>query len=51
MNEKYIKEHYGWEDVIAIVARLRDEDGCPWDREQTHESMEKCLRDECAEVI
>lgn len=51
MNEQYIKEHYAWEDVIAIVAKLRDEDGCPWDREQTHESMEKCLRDESEEVI
>lgn len=51
MNEEYIKEHYGWEDLIAVVSRLRDKDGCPWDREQTHESMEKCLRDECEEVI
>lgn len=51
MNEEYIKEQYKWEDLVAIVSKLRDEDGCPWDREQTHESMEECLRDECGEVI
>lgn len=51
MNEQYIKEHYGWEDLIAIVSKLRDKDGCPWDKQQTHESMEKCLCDECGEVI
>ena len=35
MNEQYIKEHYGFEDVRNVVAKLRDKDGCPWDREQT----------------
>ena len=26
-------------DLIDIIARLRAPDGCPWDREQTHESL------------
>ena len=51
MNEQYIKEHYGFEDVRNVVAKLRDRDGCPWDREQTHESITGCLRDESEEVI
>ena len=51
MNEQYIKEHYGFEDVIDVVTKLRDKDGCPWDREQTHESITGCLRDESEEVI
>ena len=51
MNEQYIKEHYGFEDVRNVVAKLRDKDGCPWDREQTHESITGCLRDESEEVI
>lgn len=51
MNEQYIKEHYGFENVRNVVAKLRDRDGCPWDREQTHESITGCLRDESEEVI
>lgn len=42
---------YTLEDFVDIVAMLRGENGCPWDKEQTHESLEKCLRDECEEVI
>ena len=30
---------YTWKDLETIVAKLRSEDGCPWDREQTHESL------------
>ena len=42
---------YTLEDFVDIVATLRGENGCPWDKKQTHESLEKCLRDECEEVI
>jgi MazG family protein len=34
-----------------IVARLRSPDGCPWDREQTHESLRAALVEECYEAI
>lgn len=34
-----------------IVARLRAPDGCPWDREQTHESLRAALVEECYEAI
>ena len=33
------------------MAKLRSEDGCPWDREQTHESLKSCLQNECQEVM
>ena len=33
-----------------ISQRLRDPDGCPWDREQTHESLRKHLLEEAYEV-
>ena len=36
---------------ISVVEELRSEHGCPWDKAQTHESMIKCLRDECEEVV
>lgn len=34
-----------------IVAKLRSEDGCPWDRAQTHESLKPTCIEEAAEVI
>jgi tetrapyrrole methylase family protein/MazG family protein len=40
-----------FERLKEIVARLRAEDGCPWDREQTHESLKPECIEEAAEVI
>lgn len=37
--------------LLKIMARLRSERGCPWDREQTHESIIRCLKNESREVI
>lgn len=37
--------------LAAIMARLRSEDGCPWDREQTHKSLEVHLLEEAHEVL
>jgi MazG family protein len=37
--------------LVAIMARLRSEDGCPWDREQTHESLKVHLLEETYEVL
>ncbi|MCI8466331.1 MAG: MazG family protein [Lachnospiraceae bacterium] len=45
------KESYTFEELKEIIATLRSEHGCPWDRAQTHESMKKCLQDECDEVL
>jgi len=36
---------------MDIVARLRAPGGCPWDREQTHESLKRNLLEESYEVI
>ena len=38
-------------DLIQIIDKLRDEDGCPWDREQTHESLRKAMIEEAYEVV
>src|SRR2546426_3741775 len=35
----------------ALVARLRAPGGCPWDREQTHESLRRDLIEEAYEVV
>lgn len=42
---------YTYMQLLDIIAQLRSEHGCPWDRAQTHESMISCLRDECEEVV
>jgi XTP/dITP diphosphohydrolase/tetrapyrrole methylase family protein/MazG family protein len=39
------------DDLRQTVARLRAPGGCPWDREQTHESLARCLIDECSELL
>lgn len=44
------KEIYCFEDLRAILRILRSEEGCPWDRRQTHESLRSCLREESREV-
>jgi len=40
-----------FEKLVEIMARLRDENGCPWDRQQTHESLKKYLIEETYEAI
>ena len=39
------------EDLRRTVARLRAPGGCPWDIEQTHQSLAVCLIEECAELL
>lgn len=41
----------GFAGLISIMARLRGPDGCPWDREQTHGSLEVHLQEEAYEVL
>ena len=40
-----------FEKLVALQARLRAPNGCPWDREQTHESLRKFLIEETYEVL
>lgn len=37
-------------DLMSLVETLRSEDGCPWDREQTHESIKDAVIEESYEV-
>lgn len=45
------KDRYDINDLISIIALLRTPQGCPWDREQTHESIKKNFIEETYEVI
>lgn len=44
-------EKYNFEDFVKIIERLRAKDGCPWDREQTHDSLRPCMMEEAAEFV
>lgn len=33
------------------MKRLRSEGGCPWDKEQTHDTLKSCLIEEVYEVV
>lgn len=46
-----MKQKYTYDDFLGIINTLRSENGCPWDREQTHESLRPCLMEEAAEVL
>lgn len=40
-----------FEELRAVVAELRSDHGCPWDREQTFESLKPYLVEESGEVL
>ena len=50
---------YTFKDLVEITAKLRAEDGCPWDRAQDHEtlkkqtfeSLRKYMREEAEEAV
>lgn len=42
---------YTYEDFLEIIKMLRSEDGCPWDKVQTHESLKPCMMEEAAELL
>ena len=42
---------YGYKELIDIIRLLRSEQGCPWDREQTHASLIPSLLEESYELI
>jgi len=46
-----MKEHYTFAEFQEIMRRLRLEDGCPWDKAQTHSSLKPALIRELTEVI
>jgi MazG family protein len=41
----------GFAGLVQIMSVLRAPDGCPWDREQTHQSLLKYLLEESVEVV
>ena len=46
-----MEKNYSFAELVDIIRHLRSGNGCPWDREQTHESLKPCLTEECEEVV
>ena len=51
INKVTEKEIYSMDDLKAVCAYLRGDNGCPWDRVQTHESTRANLIEETYEVV
>ncbi len=45
------KKQYDFNDLVSIMKILRSPEGCPWDREQTHQSIRRDLLEETYELI
>lgn len=45
------KNHYNWEDFLEITRLLRGPGGCPWDAEQTHDSIRRNFLEETYEAL
>ena len=45
------KTHPEFDRLIRTIWRLRQEDGCPWDKEQTHQSISKNMIEEAYEAV
>lgn len=56
MNYKTVEEiknerEHDFISLLSLVKILRSENGCPWDKIQTHKSIRKCLIEETYEVV
>lgn len=51
LYKKSADEQEAFTRLCAIVAALRAEDGCPWDRAQTHESLRRWMIEEAYELV
>ncbi len=45
------KARFGFYDLVKVMQVLRGEDGCPWDREQTHKTLRQYLLEEAYEAV
>src|SRR6266699_5246627 len=50
-RQKQLRPGQWFEKLVGVQARLRAPNGCPWDREQTHQSLRTYLIEEAYEVL
>ena len=49
MSDKETEQKFS--ELLEVMAQLRSESGCPWDKEQTHLSLKPCLLEETYELL
>ena len=49
MSDRKSEQKFG--ELLDVMAQLRSQTGCPWDREQTHASLKPCLLEETYELL
>jgi MazG family protein len=49
VDHKDTEQKFG--ELLDVMAQLRSENGCPWDKEQTHASLKPCLLEETYELL
>ena len=50
-EEMNVQKRYTFEDLRDIIEQLRSENGCPWDKVQTHESLRADMLEEAYEAV
>ncbi|MGI6152654.1 MAG: nucleoside triphosphate pyrophosphohydrolase [Christensenellaceae bacterium] len=45
------KQRYTYYDLVRVMELLRSENGCPWDKEQTHKSLRQYILEEAYETV
>ncbi len=51
VDEVKPEQHPDFDEFVATIEALRAEDGCPWDREQTHQSIAHNMIEEAYEAV
>lgn len=46
-----MNQRYELDDLVRIMKRLRSENGCPWDKVQTHETLREAMIEEAYEAV
>ena len=46
-----MQKKYTFDDLRGIIEQLRSENGCPWDKVQTHESLRADMLEEAYEAV
>lgn len=46
-----VDKTYSFDEFCGIIEQLRSDNGCPWDKVQTHTSLKQCLIEEAYEVL
>lgn len=50
-SRRWVGSRWPADPLVAVMARLRAPDGCPWDREQTHQSLRRYMLEEAYEAV